>query len=561
MNRSKSLITALLIAMAALCCRPALGDTPEQTGHLEALKQYEEQTSVTDFKAYQSYMATAENRWDRIYKKTWVARSMDEKLKKAVDEAVGEQIGGMGYWDRVRGLWSEETINEIVKGAVEKAQKKFAPHYEEFLADLDEPYAERLGKVVAGFAAELSAARKKAASSIPGHQALLDVTLTPAVAEIQRKYQMPKLDAPLRLSNATGIAAGTGLLVLRSMLRKKVLGAMVKRLLGAVGKKVVLVIEGPIGWIVGVGLVAHDIYSVGKEIKDIPDQFKSRIYESMRNLLYMEAPRTVWNEALKEQVKQQLTDVTGLISGRFDAAVRELIACSTYKDAASKLSEQDQNELLLKLYALHNRTKTGLCRLAGTLAPILPRVSSNELNCVPRAIDSLGLETAARWMELAPQKICDLMEIPADRLITYEPNKENLAALVWISGLPPEDRPLALALERETTGFIRALDRSVQLRILKNGAKGQVEAEVARLRAPPKVIDRGPTPPAGDSPGSLGETVKGVLGWIVPPDQARIAYNLLVWTFYLLIILILVKILAGLGVFRGLAWLLSRKKE
>ncbi len=490
-HNRKFLFLMMIFAIVSV----AFSAMPEASaqGHdnLEALQRYEERISSADLEIYHRYLDRAKKEWLGIYKNVWQSRRLDDALRRRTDAAVDAEVDRTTYVDRIRGIWDDKVVGQVLQRAAEESQERFGSNYRDFLSDLDAPYSEQLGKLLSDLARELSEVRRDAASSMPGYQALVNVSLNPAVADVQTRFEVPKTRTPLTIQNGTGLAVGVGVLALRKALQKGVIDNLVKRVVGSAGRKALFVVEGPLGWTIGVGLIAHDVYSIGRDIQDVPEKIKAGVYDSMKGLFYVQAAELAWTDGLKQQVEQQVRDVRDLVSGSFDASFREFRTCGSYQNLASGLDEREQNELLMKLYVLRSGTSMSLCRLSDQLGGVLLKVGTEQLNCIQKSVKTIGLDLTSQWLNLGYSRICDLTQLTPEQLARFEPGAENMDFLVWVSGLPEQQRSTASRLDRETAAWVRKLSLEKQIHLLRDKNAEQVMDEVNQLRSARQATDNG----------------------------------------------------------------------
>ncbi len=481
---TRHILTSSIVLFAAIFAvvGPVFASAADDERNLQEIQQYQERVASAEIDLHQRFLDRARQEWLSVYRAVWKSRRMDEVLKNQVHAAVTENIRKTPYLERIRGIWDEEVIGKILKESVTDAQEKFGPEYRAFLDDLDKPYSEQLSLLLSNLAKDLGEIRKEAAKSLPGYQSLVTISLEPLINEIQTKFQIPEAQAPVRIESGSGLAVGVGVLAVRKLLQKKVIDSLAKRVLGAAGRKVFFVFEGPLGWAIGVGLIAHDVYTIGREIKDVPEKIETSVYDSARTLFYSQAPDAAWSEELKPQVQAQMKDVRDLVGGSFDAVFAEFRSCGSYGTIASDLDEKEQNELLMKLYVLRSGTSLNLCRLSDSLAPMILQVGTEQLTCIQKAIKQLGLGWATEWLNLSRSKMCDLMQIPPEYLAGYEANARNLAFLSWLAYLPEQQRSIVMRLDRDDAEWIQSLNREKQVQLLRNSTKEQVLEEMNRMR-------------------------------------------------------------------------------
>lgn len=541
-------LAALVAPVSDLC--PGAQRSPDNL--LQSLKHYEEQTSTRDFTITNEYSEKARKDWLSLYGGMWRSKNLDATLRQIVDKAVDTQLEQAGYWEMAKGLVYEKVFQELLKSSINESMAAFSPRYEEFLEDLVAPYSDSLGKMLSRYAEDIGTIRREEAKALPGYAALLPMSVEPAVARLQVENRTPSLKAPIRPESMASGVAGVSILAMRKVLQKRVVNNLVKRLLGAAGKKVIVVIEGPIGWVIGVGLLGHDIYTIGKEIKEVPVKMKSEIFQSLQRLYLHQAPELVWNDELRDEVKTRLAESRELVSGKFDAAVKELMGCPSFQRITAGLGDQGQSDLVTKLYLLQSRTTYDMCRLADVLGVVLQRVGTRELNCIAAATKTLGLDAAARWIRLAPSRICGLTSIRSDYLLKFEPTPDNLSLLVWVSRLPGDLQGVALSLDADSRDRIRSFDTARQIQMLREGPPDRIREELERLRARAEPIG---------STDRWADFIKSSLNHLLAPFVAKGHIDRVVegFTFFIwwAMALAIIWVAYRIGLFKLIGWLLK----
>ena len=110
-----------------------------------------------------------------------------------------------------------------------------------------------------------------------------------------------------------------------------------------------------------------------------------------------------------------------------DSLFKEFRSCAAYQASTAGLSEKEQGELALRLYLLRGTgtAAVGICDLAEKLGPALVRVGPRQVNCIDRGLKSVGITVLGAWFRLAPQRICDLIRIPPERLLALKPDAKT----------------------------------------------------------------------------------------------------------------------------------------
>jgi hypothetical protein len=553
-DRIRKTAFLLLVGLLALCgSRLLTADVQDARDPLESLKVYEARTSTEDFAITNDYLERIENEWHSLYRDIWRAKTMDERLKEMVDKAVDTKLEAAGYWKMAKGLVYEDVFQELLQSSIDESMRLFSPLYEEFLGDLVVPFSDTLGKLISTYAEDISTVRKEATRALPGYGALLPLSLEPSLTRLQLENQSPTVKPPVRPEAISTGIAGASILVIRKVLQKRVINNLVKRLLGAAGKKVVVVVEGPIGWGIGVVLLGHDIYTIGKEIKEVPQTMKNEIYKSLRQLYLIQAPALGWKDELRDEIRIRLKETRELVSGKFDAAVKELIACPAFQRLVSDVGEKEHGDLVTKLYLLQSRTPASMCRLADMLGGVLLRVGPEELSCIESAVKNLGLDLAADWIRLGPSTVCVLTSFRTDQLLRFDPNRENLALLVWAGRLPADLQGVALGLDADTRDRVRNLNTARQIQVLRGRDPDRIRAEIERLS------DQERPPEARDF---WGDQVKSwaslVLAPFVSKNEIDKALAILAAFMGVAVLALMVWLMYRIGVLRLLAWGLRR---
>jgi hypothetical protein len=558
------LVLALLLPRLSLAAAGAAGDVHAA----EDVARYTEEVAGQDALIKQQTLDEAGRRFESLYMRLWTETGMDGKLKKAVDAAVDSEMAKAGFLDKIKGSFSKEVFSDFVDNAVKRAQKDFAPHYDEFVSKLLEAYSATLGSLFADFVERLSTARSRAGGKLPGYQTLQRLHLDDAARQANRIAGDERpVEAAITWKDLKGVTGGVAILALRQALRKKVVQGLVKRLLGAAGDKVIGAATGPVGWIVALGLTVHDVYSLAVEITAIPDKLKSEIYKDMSQE-YAGAKGPMWADkgAVRDQTADRMDVLYKAVAGGLDSLYREFGSCPDYVRLASNLPEKDKELFAWRLYNLKGGGKAQVttCELVRQVGDALLQVGEEQIDCIRNGINSIGIERVGKWTALDRGRICDVMKLPPERLVGVEPTKENLARLIWALKRPPQSRPVALSLQFDEQRYgdwlLKNLDQGETDRLLTGKTVEQVKEEIDRRKVQRPTTGLPPTPPQD---GSWLEWLIKLLdpeGKILGPTRELIKYALLLGLAFAAVIALL--LMNKIGLFRlfgrFMRWLLRR---
>ena len=360
-----------------------------------------------------------------------------------------------------------------------------------FTATLEAYYSEELAKLFAEYTGELHTVRSKAGRQLAGFEDLQRLYLDDATKKVNVHVGEVKAGEPLiSIRNLPGLAGSVAILSLRKILQRELVQGLVTRLTGALGSKLIVTVEGPLGWIVAGVMAGHDVYSLSREMNNIPDKLKIEVYQGMKKEFLDKAPSTIWDggDGLKHHVELQLDALHEVVAGGLDSLFKEFRSCAAYQALTVGLSEKEQGDSALRLTLLRGTgtAAVGICDLAERLGPALVRVGPREVNCIDRGLKSVGITVLAPWFRLAPQRVCDLIRMPPERLLVLKPDTHNLARLTWVWDLPEPVQPLALTLQIDAKDYADwitgNLDRSRQISLLSGSSVEQVKKEVDSLR-------------------------------------------------------------------------------
>ena len=217
------------------------------------------------------------------------------------------------------------------------------------------------------------------------------------------------------------------------------------------------------------------------------------------------------------------------------------------------MGKKEQEDLVTKLYLLQSRTPAGMCRLADMLGGVLLRVGPEELSCIESAVKNLGLDLAAHWIRLGPSTVCVLTSFRTDHLLRFDPNRENLALLVWVGRLPADLHGVALGLNSDTRDRVRNLNTARQIQVLRKRDPDLIRAEIERLSEQER-------PPGGRD--FWWDHVKSLASLVLAPflsrDEIDKALAILVSFMWVVVATLIIWLMYRIGVLRLLTWGLRR---
>ena len=202
---------------------------------------------------------------------------MSTKLNFAVLTAVNFEAEQIDVMVKLKGLVSKPVMEGIINRVVDRSQANFRPAYDVFTATLEAYYSEELAKLFAEYTGELHTVRSKAGRNLAGFEDLQRLYLDDAAKKVNVHVGEVKAGEPIiSLRNLPGLAGSVAILSLRKVLQRELVQGLVTRLTGALGSKLIVTVEGPLGWIVAGVMAGHDVYSISREINNIPDKLKNR---------------------------------------------------------------------------------------------------------------------------------------------------------------------------------------------------------------------------------------------------------------------------------------------
>jgi hypothetical protein len=510
------------------------------------------------------YLDEAGKAWAKTYEDLWKTRHMEFKVRKIVSTTFDDEWKKISWTDWVKVPVSEEVLANIATKTIERSQAEFAHDYEDFMSSVGERYTDELRDMMSRYFDDLLAMRRDAGKDLPGIDAIIRNQMglngTRMLENLMPTNGTDVSGLAVGPRDAKEAAVGATIFLIRYILKKKIVVNLVRSLGAAVSRKLIIFVKGPIGWTIGSVLIVYDGITIGKKIMDIPEELKTNIATGMTQEFQSTVPKMIWEQqSLSKDVRERLKKVADAAGGGIDRIVEEFVACPDYKKFAESLGEKEKDDLVVKLFLL--RDTAPLCKLVASLAPVLVEAGPEQINCIKGGIERIGLDLAVKWINLAPQqRICQLLKLKASDLVLFEPNRENLARLIWTIDLPQQCRQVAMALQKndkDTADWIaNNLDRREQIALLSDRTMDQVKSEVKRRQAPP---------PHPLTLHDLLDRIISLFGRIVEPfvpiekirEFTGPVFTLIIVLVLCFVIAIPILLLRKLGVFRLFRWLLK----
>lgn len=536
-------VTALVLtpyrAQAALPARPAVLPAQPQEYIYAECSQADAVTIEAEIATIaQSILSEAESELaiDALVARQWTELGAGPVLDAAVERAVAQVQAEESYWQRFLSGWSPDKAQELASRVAELA---FAdPALAAKLDELATVLADELVSGMETYAARSASSALLCLQSYVGEQ--YSATLYTAFAQTLDAQLGTKLDlhdasdvtvSPLEL-HTKGLV-GVGVLLTTEITRRlaqtmgkqlleRMAGRIVGRVLGRIGSSAVPYV----GWAIGVGLIAWDLWEGGKgALPQIEDALQA---EEVKQEVQQEIAAAV-REGLLAEASATAAGLATTLLGQwqsFCAANQDLCTLAKTNHAFALLLETTP---VAQLDALAQQVNFFLTTLGAEALTVALRDGSFEalLALPPEANEILtwtrSPATTLAWADLAGEMLPAVVDFGIYRLIDpVALDQLSLAAIVAIDdnvqihkllNLTPDRRATLLTLPTTELQAILAQATGDDLAWLADYAAGLSAAEasgvyatvadgtttVAELRQPVPVtsdVDAGDTPAA-----------------------------------------------------------------
>ncbi|RIK44353.1 MAG: hypothetical protein DCC55_02615 [Chloroflexi bacterium] len=384
-----------------------------------------------------------------LVKAEWQETGMDAVIDSEIDRAVARVRNEQALWDTFLSGWSAEKAEELTRAVATYAFESEA--FAQKIDELSAAVADELAQTIAVLSAEsVSAAFYCLQTFIADNYA--EVLVHKFEQQVQAAAQAVdvgnsnELDTSILtvLNQHRTALGGVGVIVAAQIARRvmanlgrqiarRVAGRIAGRVLGRIGTELIPIV----GWVVGTGLIAYDLYSSRDgALPQIQEQLKSQevkagirdeIVAAMEPEFRREAPqiaRDVANELFSQwrDVRRNIRQVLALAES--DAAFHALL---------NRLESTDDLAKLVSLVgvAVPALGEEGFQRAVadGSLERVLDQPAS-----ALRIVEGTGsIETALAWSALAGSLLDSVVEVELYKHISPEqlsrPTLERLLAL------------------------------------------------------------------------------------------------------------------------------------
>lgn len=614
-------LTWLFVALLVLAPLPAAAQetptpaapaaTPRATGSetLQACTDVDESTLLDELnRVTQSVFSSALGEIDvqAIVDDEWGEAGLDALVRSEVDRAVARVQAETDWWNLAQSNWSGERARELTqKVAVETFDSET---FRQAMDDLSAAVANEIALQIGAYSAQsVSAALYCLQTFIRANYsgALLaafedEVRVATAEAGVNPDDLSPSL---FQVIDQHKIAlGGIGVIIAAQISRRlvvavarrisaRVAGGSAGRVLGRVGTTVIPLV----GWLVGAGMIAYDIY-------DSLDGALPQIQEAVRSDETMQGIRLEIASAIEPELANELPSVARELANDLYSQwltvkrdLRVLLELAGENEAfAGLLAETESPEAMAELVAVTAPLLNAAGRdavLAAAEDGTLERAMQMGVDLGPIVSHSGSLTTALAWADVAGADLDEVVRLEiykfADPAALDRPLVQQLVALedanaiARVAALPADQLRTLLALSTVTLRQLTTTLSPEQLGSLANTLTGMQPGDrnvfVSRLANDPALLDQVQTSglletgalPSGASmdtaltflagPGDLFGIINDTMAVVTDEPtwgMFRMKYGwavtLLTVAVILLLLLILLRLLWG-----GVEWLMS----
>lgn len=359
-----------------------------------------------------------------VVQRQWQALDMDKTLQRAVDEAITQVQNDTDLWATFLSGWSTDKAQQLTLAVANAAFA--APSFRAAMNQLSSAIAADIASQIGELSAEsVSAGLYCLQTFIKGNysQALLasfdeKVQSVAASSNVNTAELAPSLLQVIgQHSTALG---GVGVIIAAHITRRivtdiaarisqRVAGRIAGRVLGRIGSTVIPLA----GWIVGVGLIAYDIY-------DSLDGALPQIQESLKSPDVAAAIRAEIADSIEPELKLDLPAIARQIANDLHSQwltvkrdIRVVLELAADSDAfADILQRTESRSDLAQLVAIVGAALPSLGRsgvIAAAESGALARLTALPADPSPIIAATGSLESAAAWGDVAGALLGDVI--------------------------------------------------------------------------------------------------------------------------------------------------------
>ena len=429
------------------------------------------------------YMSRAKKKFYEYYDALWYQSSMDYEIKNSVDYAVDQVAEDTDVWNKINFLWDDETQKKVSTSILENFTIDYSSSYRVFMDNLIETYSNYTAKSVADFAKDIKNIREREAAFLAGHRTISSKTIDVALVEINSDISPAELGSSTSVSNPTASFTTVGLQVFfRKLLTKKLKEKVLSKIGSGLGKKFITLAEGPVGWVVTIGIITYDIYDISKSIMEVPDDLKRTYYDNLRKGYLKNTPEIIWS-VLEDEIKTEFSKIVFITTNSFDQVVTELATCASYEDITLNLNESEKNEFVNKLMLFQYEIDGSLCNICEGIGKDLLHLGKNDFSCMLKASRDMPLKIISKWFSLMGSSFCYSLDIPSQFWVKLSPSEKSKKIIEWITSLSSKQRNIAAQLSIGTIEWIvDNLNNEEQNTLFQNRNASLIEREVVKLQ-------------------------------------------------------------------------------
>lgn len=442
---------------------------------------------------------------EALVERKWVELGVDAMINAEVARAVAALADQETYWQRFLSGWSAEQAEEFAERIAQDAFTSTAFHAK--IAELSDAVAAEIARAVdAEFTRAASAALLCLQEYVGAHYSTtllqaFERSVSQSVAGADFSLDPASLDLSVLGSHGTG-AVGVSIIVATEVARRvsakisqkiaqRIAGKVVGRVAGRAGSSLLPVI----GWVVGLGLIAYDLYEGGKGA--LPQIQESLTSEEVKTRLRGEVVAAV-REGIPQESSIAALEIAVTLVEQWDAF------CTQNEEVCGLAGENASYRSLLDSLPL-NRV-AHLASLTGAIAESLGRAALDQavesgrldelVNLPPAATRILtatgSISATLAWGELAGPNLDQLIAFRVyEAADPAEFGATQMATLLAVNDAGAVQALLALG-PGETAALL-ALPADTLRLLAARYAGDDLRAVVEYLQKP---VPPGGTPPA-----------------------------------------------------------------
>ncbi len=448
--------------------------------------QYSETTTLKDVEIRRQFLDEIEEAFLKDYNILWARLNMTGKLSEAIERSLKARLSESWV---LESLQVAMDLNSVVQHVQDTVPLEFSEDYTRFLVQMEEYFADTyLGKLRA-YDKALQATRLGALVNVPSVRLFFEEQIQNATAEGYLSLTGGGFDgeSDKRDFSLAGTAAFVGVMLGRKLIQRTLARKAVSVIGRGFGKKLLAAATG-VGTVITLAWALYDVGSFTIDVWDSPKELQVSLLKHYEEHYRVTCPQGFW-QVLRNGVRSELDDIWERMARR-DDDTKAILASPAFRRQTAGLSSEKQQiyiDMLISVKPLDNSVSYSM--IAENFGSVLMQAEKEDVGVIREILSRGDLLMARQWFALAGRDYCSLFRaLPREVWDKFQPNRESLKILSWLSGQPKIVRQKIIGFPESGIRWImeELPDGQAARLFFDSRSQADINAEMERMKKLPR---------------------------------------------------------------------------